>query len=568
MADLLHRVKQAEDRIRTRYQRMDGDWGRYLLDEFVLRDTKSRKIPDAYSVTLNDPRTFADRVISVLASAMPRPEVEGENLPDDYATFIEEWWKDVVYTNDQRRMRLHQQPLHLTSCSDVALRGWIARRALVWHKEGKEAIFDILPCDPRYVSFEMGDEGLLMAAYRSEQSAEYVTRKYGVTTKSETVSMIDAWDDEVNEVYVEGKLVQQEPNPYGYPPFVIYPVQLIPPRGRNTDETIKYYGDSIYGPGRDVADKKNAIASIALTLAYRDFRSPLALKGDGKMIDESPYQDGIVMSLDKEESLEPIPYGDLRAAVGFVWNIIDNASQRGAFVYSEWGDIPFELSAIAIEKLEGHRDQVFIPRIQAINLANRETAHMLLEQFKMYNLPARLGRSGGHVYKPSDFKHDFTITFHMSTTSPEKSIANYSVANAASSHISSDTILRDILQVENPEQENVKVREEKVTAMVPHLELVRRYQDIVREIKKTKDPDVKRGLALEAKLIEAALAGFAGEEEGGGGELPGGSKAQAMPSAEVPGPQSMTAEQQIEREEMRRQGVPVERGDKTGRRGA
>jgi len=104
MADLLTTVKKKESGLNSLYTRMDNDMKLYYLEAFVLKDSSNRKIPDADSVTLNDPRTYADRVISLLGGAKRRFNVKGE---EKLVRSVETFLNDLYYMNDEDLSLIH-----------------------------------------------------------------------------------------------------------------------------------------------------------------------------------------------------------------------------------------------------------------------------------------------------------------------------------------------------------------------------------------------------------------------------------------------------------------------------
>lgn len=556
----------------TRWKRMDEDWGRFLLDSFVLKNWEGNAVPEAYPVTLNDPQTQALRVISVLTAAEPYPEVFGAGRSDKENVLIEELWSALVYETDRSLERRDLDPMHFTFVSDSVLRGWVASRNTVWNDNGKVRL-DILPCDPRYLTWETGRDGLLWAASSRLVGRAEADRDYGYAGNAELVAIHDFHNDKVNVIYVDRKAVDERPNHYGYPPFVIKPVVLLPKRGRVTtqsmqggalhssgvtSEILTTHGESIYSANRHIADVKNAVATITHTLGYRAFRPPYAFTTlDGtKRLAESPYSDGAEIDLAENERIDNVLMGELRQDTSFLWGIVDPAYQRGGLVYTEWGDLPFSgMSALLVEKLETQRDQIFNPRIKTLAALYRDTFHMVIDQFANGGISAELWTSTGRKlqFSPGDLKGDFQVKFGITVVSPDKDIANLSRAGAATRFLSADTIRRDILKVPNPEEEAAKLRDDKIRAMVPEIDLFDRVRDLTQQSKEVSG-DEKKALLAERELIKSKLALITAQTQAaatGNGKEPKGAEGE---EGEVTLP-LMSADERLDRESLRRKGV-------------
>lgn len=556
MEAILQKIKEKEDELAPRFTRMKAHLGRYFLDKFELKNEQGRAIKGARSVTLNDPRVFSDRVMAVLSSAEPRIEVYGPQLPKGYESQVEQLWDAIVYDCNRKLGAQQFAELHESLVTYSVLYGWIIARAWVWNNAG-QAEFDILPCDPLNVSFEVGDEGLLWVANKRTRSADSIERRYKMRPSGKLAVVTDYWDSEQNVVYVDTKKVLEESS--GLIPFVIHPVGLRPPIGRDAAEMVKCHGESVYFANESMYDTKNELASIALTLAYLEFQPPAAfVSPDGlKELAEYPFIPAAISQLAAGEKLDPIELGHIKDAALFLWSVVDPAAQRGSLVNSEYGEVRFEFSAIAIEKLEAHRDQVFVPHLKALTATDRDIAHLLIDQFVALGLDAQLGERGDLMrFKPSDYNKDFSVKFGMSTVSPEKRVANYSIARAAEGLLDSDTILREILGVASPEEIEAKLLGDQIMAMVPTIKFSR-YYDYLAQCIKEASGDEKKSLEREQKLIQIALMQMgAMPEEKEQGKV--GEETVGMPAAEAELPPLMTAEEQIQRETMRRQGLTRE----------
>jgi len=76
-------VKEKKDELQASglTQRMDADADLVNLSKYTLKDAGNKKLPNAVSVTLNDPAVFAANVESSLGNAVERIAVESGLRP-------------------------------------------------------------------------------------------------------------------------------------------------------------------------------------------------------------------------------------------------------------------------------------------------------------------------------------------------------------------------------------------------------------------------------------------------------------------------------------------------------
>ncbi len=101
------------------------------------------------------------------------------------------------------------------------------------------------------------------------------------------------------------------------------------------------------------------------------------------------------------------------------------ALQRGGLPNIDYGNLSFPLSAVAITKLSGSKDAIFITRLNAIALFYRAMSLMIKDQFIKGGYTAQIGREDIEVeYKVLDIDKKFSTKYEFHTVSPEQDIAN------------------------------------------------------------------------------------------------------------------------------------------------
>jgi hypothetical protein len=127
--------------------------------------------------------------------------------------------------------------------------------------------------------------------------------------------------------------------------------------------------------------------------------------------------------------------------------------QRGSLSALDYGNLTFPLSAVAIGKVTDEKDTLFFPRLDTIAVFYQLGLELLFEQFRQQKGTLELGRTATKTsYSVSDFDGDYEIKFTWKTLDPVQNVANISLANAAKGIYPEEMILRDIAQVDNPQE--------------------------------------------------------------------------------------------------------------------
>ena len=510
-------VSEKENELIDLRTRMDNDLKLYRLDKFYLKDYNNKNVEKVDNVTGNDPELFASRALSLMNTANMRIIVDG--LEQDKATVIEEflWW--ALAQADRRLVRKRKGTLRENLTFGAGIRGWTGSRTLVW-KDGDEVIFDILPIDMRYGAFDMGAEDIAWGSNTIAKTNFQIEREYKFATRSKSKSqnVVDFWDDKENIIYIKGSnyILSQWAHGLGKPPVIIEPVMLAPPIGDMGD--VKYWGESFFAGTRGLYAEKNKLATIMQTVNVMGFKPPMGFKSaeGNKYPETSPYAPGGVIAIKTDEGFMEIPFADIKDIAPFMYREISAAIQRRTFSYVEYGELGFELSAVAIAKLGQGRMLVLAPFMSAVKLQYRQIAEAIIKQFIDQDLTVTLGAPGKKkTYTAKELKGDYEISFDFVTISPEENIANYSVAAAARPFLDDDTIRETIIKLDDPKGVAGKVADQLAEVLSPATRLYRIYKVLV-ESEKFDEAELV-WMQLEAMLQPQPSPQLTG---GGNGEKP------------------------------------------------
>ena len=436
--------------------RMDADELLLYLDKYVMRDADGEKVSDIINVTLNRPAVFAANVISALGSTSEQVIVESEDKKLD-TTYIEDFQKSGFRAANDRLTSQGRNYLNPTIDEQICIRGGASDRCL-FRMEGEQLIPDITPWDFRFVTYEKGVKGLEWAAYKVQKSkrqieAELWAKDREYTIPGKEASVLEIWHTEGSELWVDKKKIFEQEHSYGFTPVVIQVVTLGSMLASKNSP--KHQGESIFFLIRDVIPELNRLASIMQTLNLKAALPPMGWGSkDGRV---SPkYQDATGMATITPTEIgggaKPVDYGDAKRSAMQAYAMLDKALQEGSLSSIDLGTLQFQLSAVALIEIGEGRDQVFTPRLHSKALLNEALAEMFTEQVIQIGGSVELGTRGHkRQFQTSKLQGEYETTYKYFVKSPKIDIARYSVASAAERYLDEASILKDVLQVEDPD---------------------------------------------------------------------------------------------------------------------
>jgi len=504
MADIdwKRRIADREGELNALRSRWKTDEDLLYLKEYKMKRLDGQEEPGerTYNITLNDPATFAARVIAVLMGAYQQELVEGDGLSDRDTTEIETLLRHAEEEAAERLVNRGLWPAYAHAVEQMCMRGRAASRLLVRLKDGK-AIIDDTPLDARYVVWQFDSEGLEYIAYkvtrrRSELEAEYPD--YDLASTADTAELTDLWTRRHNQIWVNDIDVRNEKHQYGECPGVY----TICPAGSMLagDGSIAHHGEGIFAADRGLWPEMNRAASILQTLNVTSFNQGLQLESDagaeGALPEKDPRTPWAITAVEKRGGFKLIPVADIRNATRHLLSMLEGRIQRGALPAIDYGNLTFPLSAVAIARLTEGRDQIFVPRIQGLALHQQAKSRLIIRQLKRLGGEIELGAEGHRrTFSVAILNKSFSIKYRYFSEAPEQKIANYAVAEAAkAAGLSDDTIFRDILRLPDPNGEHRKRRAENAERLDPVLSLYRHCHNLIEE-----------GKDVEARLMKTSL---------------------------------------------------------------
>jgi len=570
------------------HDRMDVDEALYFLKPYkmMMLDDPTKEMQDVVNVTLNDCLLYAVKAISILSGATMQAVIQGRKLSDKQTTLIEQFLSDLYYMIDELLEKRGIWGLGAFVDEQIMIRGHVGARPCLRIGGENVLIPDVTPLDTRFFVPQLGDTGIIWGApwfSKTKEELESEYNKPGDTLphlEGSENEVVDRWDSELNTVFVNKEIARKNPNTYRYPPF-IYSVVHAGSMFYSKD-AVEHRGESILWANRELWTEKNRTATILQTINVNALFAALQLEvtkpGQAKKSKTSPYKQRTVHPVEKGGGFKAMPVSDIKRATTLFYSILESDLQRGSLAAVDYGTLQFPLSSLAMAKLMGSRNDIFLPRVNTKAVFYQALSRMVIDQCITLDQPIIVGSEGSeNEYNPGDLKGDYTIKYRFFTESAEEKVANFTIARDASAYYSRDTIRREYLHDKDPDGEELKYQSQQAEMLDEIVFLHRRARALAEPVKKGEKVSIQnridsflltqRGVTilkqrnamgqlsqLEADRFPEVTAESkdktdlkaAEEGRGGAGAAPGIGKAAQRPSMITKAP---TAEEAIEEAE-------------------
>lgn len=452
--------KDKKDEIRDLNRRRDTDNELVTTRNYVLKDAADRKIDDVLHVTMNRLNIFKAYVEASLNKADEKVKVESENANID-TSVIEEFIMSYYRQANRRLMVRGDWLLEPFMDQQSCMRGEAAILVVTQMLTGAEGPFydaNITNWDTRYMTYDRAPEGLAWGGYEIEMTRGTIegqpwAREIGFVSPSDKADVIDLWTPKENIIYVKEEVAFRQKNPFGYVPIC---VQRVPIGSMLADkDSLKYQAESIFFLVRGLIDQYNMCISILQTLNLKAIKA--ALQQPLKPGQEpSDYSDVASMGSNTatfEGQISLIPYGDARNSMIIALQEINKALDDGTLSRIALGELPGELSAVALVQIEKGQGQVFMPRLGNRGLLKQQGAEMAIRQTIALGQGSVEVGTPGHkrTVKVKDLEGDYEIKFVYANKDPDTEFARVRMAKEYQDVLPELTILEDILKRDDPQ---------------------------------------------------------------------------------------------------------------------
>lgn len=472
------RIVDKEFELGGLYKRNDADELLRLMDDYKLVDSEKNPIKKVVNVTGNDAATFGDKIVSSINKADRHTVAEQDTtsdtqMSDDQTTKIEHGLDDMLDEGDLRLQNRGLPGLYPVVNEQACYRGRLGGRWLITKDKDGNQIVDILPMDTRYMAYDFGSDGLEWGSFRIRKSKASLRSTYGIDYSGNSGEIRELWTPEESMYWLDEKPLTRtegldgeesrpigEKHKIGRPPIVVSIVSV--GSFLQSKDSNKNIGESIFWMARKLFAEKNRCLSILQTQNLMSIRPPTQYESGrgikGVLPDESPYELDSIVAIEKGMGYKEMPRQDMIAASRYVFAHIEQMIQRATLSPLDFGNLTFPLSGVTVARLTDEKSTIFAPRVNAISLFYQLGILLLLDQLEGSIDLGRIGRKT--TYNRSDFDGDYEIKFTWKTLDPIQNIANYSLAETAKQFVSRDRIRRDIIQLDNPDEDANQMKAE------------------------------------------------------------------------------------------------------------
>ncbi len=467
--------------------RCDNDYNIYILESYVLKGEGGNKLPHSTSITLNTPMVFGDAYLAIMGADKRTCEVTG--IDKSRQPKIEELVDLWDYNNDENLALKLMESLSFHADWFAGFRGWIGGLPLMY-RDGDKFLPTIMPSDPRWMTWKIGDRGITQFSYRIRMDKEEYGEKFDKAVENipDTVLIENIWD--MKNIYClevptdgsAGVLLANKDGkteiPHGleFCPGVIIPVPTQPSliSGKSDYSTsFSRQGESIYAPVRQTIKDKNEWASILASLNKQQFLAPMVYTGPRKEFKETPFGWGTLIMLEPNETLKDLRTTVVSQGTQVLYQELKSEYDIATFSSVNYGVAGERQSALAIADLKSDRDKVISSRRKAKAKFFRACYSNLARQL-------RTGKCYHTEIDPEDaieidkglFKDKFQITFSFDSVSPQENIVNAQLMGQLRNEGLPDSWLyRNIGRFQDPEGLLREAKLQRLYSILPTLEL-------------------------------------------------------------------------------------------------
>src|SRR3990167_2187136 len=461
-------IKEQDDELSELDARMKTDADLLYLKSYVMEsqpdiEGKRHVIPGIVNATLNKPAVFGANVVSALGSVKEQVIVESED-PQFDTHQLDQFYQAALMAANTRLMKSGAALLNPFADAQFCFRGRTARRIL-FREENGWLIPDITYWDGRYLRYKLGNDGLEWAALKMTRSKQAIEEEYGIVIEEREGMVLDVWDKEHNEVWVDNKRVsnakdgkpRKEEHNYGFTPVVFEVVSLGYGNSLLDDGRLKNEGESIFFLIRDIVPQLNMLVSILATLNFLTVKRPIQFPSGGGTTAEPPEYDkvmkpGSVTSVEPGNLIQTIDFGDAIRATDLLNQRLEKALQEGSYTDIDIGNVRQPFSAVALITIGESRDQIYLPRLASKELLNESSAAMIRKQCQAIGGTLRFGEEGDNrKFSSAILGGEYHIGYRYFIKDPKRDIARMAQAQQAKEWYPRKYIYSEVLQVEDPD---------------------------------------------------------------------------------------------------------------------
>ena len=479
----------------------------------LVKPDGTTKLRDAISVTPNLPKVFAHGVISDLLSGNWQTVIEGK-VSGTQTHYVETFVDDSLAQADEFILAEFGIPsLFGWLCNHVCVRWAIGTRWISQVVDGEYRI-DCVPVDMRWTPFVLGKWVAPQTFWTKDELEEELEgyekkakdgggeyHKITLTKQTDNEAR-DHWDDKVNELWVEKKLVFSQRHSFGYPPFVIVvPSSGFMLRGKGY---LKHEGEDILFLNAGLYKELARSISLEQTSGYAGLYPAFEYETDDADASPSMPPPGLDETLKRKtgERHVPVPRGDINRAGQTARADLQQMISNGApLVPREYNQPPSAVLLAGETELITRLQNV---RKEALGIFKSQLARVMIDQFiQVGEGEVSVGKKGRKTtYTPSKLgdPDKYNISYHLSVKSKRQELANLAEFAAVYDKLPLKWNLTNILMADDPDGIIDDLELQKAKSVNPAISLLEMAIKYARKAKDMED-EVEGDLLKEQSRI-------------------------------------------------------------------
>lgn len=526
--------------------RWDEDYDLWRLKEFTIDNWTS-------TITFNEPRAFANSVMQTVDSARLSIAVHRRDKDPQKESLMEKFaFAALANADENLANRVVNGTRRQSSIAwFTGIRGFASGRILVINDDG-ELRFEILPYDPKFLSYGTDGRGIAWSCYttwRDPTTVAYEYPEYQPKVKKKDIKdtdtgikVLEFWDDKENVVIADDQEVQRAKHKLGKPPTIVVPCGATPLVVGNEGKYgfIREWGDSFFAGARTLYPVQNEILSIWYSLVEKAHRPGFFIFDDallGKKV-STPWGRGETQILSTNARTQLVDVPEIARSAPELFNIVSGAIQRVTFPYLKYGQVSGKEypSGTGLSQLLQGPQSVLNPLLSAMSRFDKTAIKMIIEQYIKGGAEwfARGSDSKGHEFQetftPEDMEGEFDVDVEYVSILPEQESANYAKAQLIKqSALADDKFIREkIIQFQDPKGIEDEMLVQNAELLSPTVKVLR----IAKQLKDSGKEDEMHALLQDAG-IEPKQTLMPEQPQGGAPMPPGQPSPQGIPVDEI-----------------------------------
>ncbi len=390
MPDYRKLVQDKEKLENELHIRQDNDVHMRNLLRYVLSDALMRPLSGIIHVTLNRPAVFYNNIFTALNNAHEQIIVTSD--VKDLDTHEIEDFRKAGFNAANARLRKQGRFLIEPFIDEQSSMRGRAASLVLFQMINEKLVEDIRMWDTRYLSFEMGDDGINWAGVNEKRDMDLIIAQYPdeiehfkINTSQKDAKVLDVWHKEGNEVWVDEKKILEQEHSFGFTPVVIETVTL--GSMLSDPDSLVRRGESIYFLIRDIIPLFNRLASVITTQMQTRVKPPIQTPSQSKSDEPPAYEDVMDMGsssvVGSEGFTQMLDTGDINRAAQMLLTIVSTALDEGSVSTQDIGLLGSPTaSGVALMQAKERRDITLSPRLEVKSQLKLGIGDMFTEQIK------------------------------------------------------------------------------------------------------------------------------------------------------------------------------------------